>query len=145
MSLRDPNRLPTIQNPDVVRLTPDHLPQIMALYESSYPDHAFDPRMLETGQFFGLWKGTQLASIAGIHVYSPQYRVAAIGNVTTLPAYRNQGLGKAVISALARSLLARVDDIGLNVNCDNHAAIHSYQQLGFEVTDTYHEVMAIKP
>lgn len=141
MILTDPHRFRRYLTPDVVRLTPTHLPQMMALYDASYPDHAFDPRMLETGQFFGIWRDDQLASIAGIHVYSPEYRVAAIGNVTTHPAYRNQGLGKAVIASLLQSLMETVDHIGLNVKCDNHAAIHSYQQLGFDLIDTYHEIM----
>lgn len=141
MILTDPTLFQRYLTPDVVRLTPDHLPQIMALYDASYPDHAFDPRMLETRQFFGIWRDDQLASIAGIHVYSPEYRVAAIGNVTTHPRYRNQGLGKAVIASLLQSLMDTVTHIGLNVKSDNHAALRSYQQLGFEHVDTYHEAM----
>ncbi|NUM46276.1 MAG: GNAT family N-acetyltransferase [Anaerolineales bacterium] len=145
MILANPTPLQNYLTPDVVRLTADHLPEIHALYAESYPDHAFDPRMLETRQFFGLWRANRLVSIAGIHVYSPAYRVAAIGNVTTLPAFRNQGLGKAVVATLTRSLLDSVDDIGLNVKEDNRAALHSYQKLGFVVVDSYHEMMATTP
>ncbi|GAB4581483.1 MAG: hypothetical protein Fur0022_42300 [Anaerolineales bacterium] len=142
MILVDPERVRAYEHPDVIRLNGTHLGEIAALYEISYPDHAFDPRMLETGQFFGRWSAGQLVSVAGIHVYSPAYRVAAIGNVTTHPEYRNRGMGKSVIAALTHSLLQTVDHIGLNVKRDNLAAIHSYQQLGFSVVASYLEGIA---
>ena len=34
----------------------------------------------------------RLASVAGIHVYSRTYRVAALGNIATMPTHRNRGL-----------------------------------------------------
>lgn len=141
MILNDPARLRDF-HPEGVRLNLEHISEVAALYEASYPGHAFDPRLLETGQFFGLWREGQLVSIAGIHVYSPTYRVAAIGNVTTHPDYRNRGLGKSVVAALSLSLFETVDHIGLNVKRDNLAAVHSYQQLGFGILDSYHEIMA---
>ncbi|MDY6785807.1 MAG: GDP-mannose 4,6-dehydratase, partial [Cyanobacteriota bacterium] len=39
---------------------PNDYVQASQLYEISYPDNAFDPRMLETGQFVGLRDGDQL-------------------------------------------------------------------------------------
>jgi ribosomal protein S18 acetylase RimI-like enzyme len=142
MILTSTSRFSSFNHADVVPLTPENLAEVAALYAASYPDNAFDARMLETGQFFGLREDGLLVSVAGIHVYSPEYRVAAIGNVTTHPQYRNRGYGKAVTAALLRSLADRVDQIGLNVKADNYPAIHSYQQLGFEIVDTYHEIMA---
>ena len=68
-----------------VCLRPEHLPEIQALFQISYADNAFDPRMLETGQYFGIWDANQLVSISGVHTYSPVFRVAAIGNVVTHP------------------------------------------------------------
>ncbi|MCB9136473.1 MAG: GNAT family N-acetyltransferase [Anaerolineales bacterium] len=141
MSLIDPTRLEAFLTPEVVRLTPADHPALATLYSASYPDNAYDPRMLETGQFFGLWYEGKLVSVAGIHVYSPAYRVATIGNVATHPAYRNRGLGQTVIATLTHSLLAKVDDIGLNVKVDNLAAIHTYKKLGFETVAPYHEIM----
>ncbi len=142
MLLTTTAHLPAFHHPGVVRITSENLDEVNLLYSASYPGNAFDPRMLETGQFFGLWEDGHLVSIAGIHVYSPAYRVAAIGNITTHPQYRNCGYGKAVTAALLRSLVDRVDHIGLNVKADNYAAIHSYQQLGFEGVGSYHELMA---
>ena len=144
MILQDPDQLQNFLNPQAVRVTEDHVSEITALYQASYPGNAFDPRMLDTGQFFGIWEDHLLVSIAGVHVYSPAYRVAAIGNVATHPLYRNRGMGKAVTAALALSLLENVDHIGLNVKADNEPALKSYQQLGFVVVSPYHEMMATR-
>lgn len=139
MALTDPNRVTAVDTAQVVPLTPNDYVQASQLYEISYPDNAFDPRMLETGQFVGLRDGDQLISIAGIHVYSETYRVAALGNITTHPAYRGQGLARTVTARLCQMLLESVDHIGLNVKADNLAAIKLYQTLGFEVVAPYEE------
>ena len=141
MVLKDQAQLQPFVSPRAIRLLPEHLPEIQALYQASYAGNAFDPRMLETGQFYGLWEANQLVSVSGIHVYSPAFRVAAIGNVATHPDYRNRGFAKAVTAALCQSLLEKVDQIGLNVKADNVPAIQSYRRLGFEVCASYHEVM----
>ena len=52
--------------------------------------------MLETGKYFGIRREGILVSVAGIHVYSPEYDVAALGNITTHPDFRGQGLGRKV-------------------------------------------------
>ncbi len=143
MILANLTRFQDFLSPNTMPLTREHLAEVTSLYAVSYPENAFDPRMLETGQFSGIWEDNQLVSIAGIHVYSPGYRVAAVGNVTTHPQYRNRGYGKMVTATLILSLLEKVDYIGLNVKANNWAAIHSYQQLGFEISASYHEMMAI--
>lgn len=139
MALSDASRVTTVDTTQVMSLTPNDYVQASQLYEISYPGHAFDPRMLETGQFIGLRDGDQLISIAGIHVYSEAYRVAALGNITTHPAYRGRGLARTVTAKLCQMLLESVDHIGLNVKADNIAAIKLYQTLGFEVVAPYEE------
>ncbi len=115
------------------------LPEINQLYQESYPENAFDPRMLESGKTIGIRLLGQLASIAGIHSYSATYRVAALGNITTHPEHRNQGYGKAVTARLCQLLEGSVDFIGLHVKCDNQPAISLYQSLGFRITSIYEE------
>jgi predicted GNAT family acetyltransferase len=95
--------------------------------------------MLETNQFFGIRKGMRLISIAGIHVYSEEYRVAALGNITTHPLHRGKGYGTLVTARLCKSLLKNVDHIGLNVKADNRIAIVCYRKLGFEIIAPYGE------
>lgn len=125
----------------VVRLSMKDLPAIQTLYKESYPENWFDARMLETGQYFGIIEENRIVSIAGIHVYSPQYKVAAIGNITTLPTYRNKGYGSRVTATLCQSLCREGIRIGLNVKADNNAAISCYRRIGFERVASYGEFM----
>ena len=140
MFLTRPERVAGIETDDVERLSPADLPQLQAFFAIAYPDNWFDPRMLETGQYFGIRRDGNLQSVAGIHVYSRRYRVAALGNIATVPGARGLGLAGRVTARLCRSLLADVDAIGLNVHADNRAAIACYRRLGFDVIASYEEV-----
>ena len=132
--------LSKIDTTKVKRLSVSDLPMIKTLYDESYPGNWFDKRMLETNQYFGIFEGNRLVSIAGIHVFSPKYKVAALGNITTHPDYRNKGFGKMVSARLCKSLLDEgIENIGLNVKADNLAAISSYEKIGFERVTDYNE------
>ena len=141
MALLDQTPVSSIDCSDVERLSMKDLTSIQALYKESYPGNWFDPRMLETSQYFGIWESKRLVSIAGIHVYSPQYKVAALGNIATLPTHRNKGYGKQVTARLCQSLIEEGIHIGLNVKTDNHAAISCYRNLGFQTIASYEEFM----
>ncbi len=139
MGLMHKERVETIDTTRVVPLSTSDVDELEALYRLSYPGNSFDPRMLETGCYYGMRQGKELVSVAGIHVYSPRYKVAALGNVTTHSAYRGQGLATIVCAKLCQALLQTVDYIGLNVKADNLSAIHTYERLGFEYIATYEE------
>jgi predicted GNAT family acetyltransferase len=125
----------------VEQLSLADLPALQALYASAYPGNWFDPRMLETGCYYGLRRDGEIVSVAGVHVYSPRHRAAALGNITTHPAYRGQGLCTAVTARLCQGLRSHIDFIGLNVLVDNPAAIHCYEKLGFTMAGEYEEFM----
>jgi len=139
MALTDHTRLRAVAPTGEV-LSPDDLPDLLRLYAEAYPGNAFDRRMLETGQYIGVRRAGALVAVAGVHVWSPVYRVAALGNVTTHPAARGQGLATAAVAALCRKLLDTVDVVSLNVKADNAAAIAVYQRLGFTPIADYDEV-----
>jgi ribosomal protein S18 acetylase RimI-like enzyme len=141
MALADRSRLKRVDTSDVVSLSAADLDEVKVLYGVSYPGNWFDPRMLETGQYYGIRRDRDLVSVAGIHVYSPLYRIAALGNITTLPELRGQGLGTRVTAKTCQSLFGSVDHIGLNVKADNASAIASYRALGFERVADYEEFM----
>ena len=82
-----------------------------------------------------------MISIAGIHVCSKKYKVAALGNIATHHDHRNKGFGKSVTARVCQSLLKDVEHIGLNVKADNEIAISCYKKLGFEIIGTYYEYM----
>ncbi len=144
MLLRDPDKLLSYDTSDVISLTRDDLGEIQSFYQQSYTGNWFDPRMLDTGQYCGIRVDRTLASVAGVHVYSPAYKVAALGNIATRPDYRGRGLGARVTAGLCRQLLRSVETIGLNVKADNAAAIACYTKLGFAFNAEYGEYMAVR-
>jgi len=139
MALTRTELLDVVDVSRVVSLSLTDLEELARLYEQNYPGNWFVPRMLKTNQYFGIHGPRGLVSAAGIHVYSPTYKVAALGNITTHPDFRGQGLGKAVTAKLCLSLLETVEHIGLNVQMDNGKAIRCYRRLGFEVIGSYEE------
>ncbi|MHC4424471.1 MAG: GNAT family N-acetyltransferase [Planctomycetota bacterium] len=141
MALNGRSFLYDVDCSQVVRLTKNDLDEMLRLYEESYPDNWFNPRMLETRQYFGIKIENRLVSAAGIHVYSKKYKVAALGNIVTHPDHRGNGFGKSVTARLCQSLSEHVDHIGLNVQADNTIAISLYEKLGFEIVSSYYECM----
>ncbi|MFJ9074642.1 GNAT family N-acetyltransferase [Streptomyces sp. NPDC102278] len=138
MALTDPDR--AARHPEgpwrPAPLDRSDLPELLALFEQAYPGNWFDHRMLDTGQYLGARQDGRLVAVAGVHVHSATYRVAAIGNVATHPEVRGQGAGGACVAALCRRLGSTVDHVGLNVRADNATAVGLYRRLGFsEVTE----------
>ncbi|MGW4462000.1 GNAT family N-acetyltransferase [Micromonospora sp. NPDC004704] len=125
---------------EVVELTTTDLTEVAGFYELAYPAHSFVPRMIEQGPYVGVRRGGELVAVAGVHVFSPRYRVAAIGNVATHPQARGQGLASVAVAELCRRMLTTVDRIALNVKADNNAAIALYNRLGFSPVADYTEL-----
>jgi ribosomal protein S18 acetylase RimI-like enzyme len=139
MVLADPAALAAVPRGGVQPLGSADLPAMERFYAAAYPDNWFDRRMVETGQYVGVWDGARLLCVAGVHVYSARTRVAALGNIATRPEARRQGLARRATAALCRSLRRHVDTIGLNVHAENAGAIRCYRGLGFAVVTPYAE------
>lgn len=142
MSLRTPPQ--KVNEPDIRRLDLSHLSDILDLYTVAYRNNWFDKRMLETGKYFGLYDGIKLTGIAGIHVFSRFYRVAALGNIATHPDHRGRHIAFRLTSALCCDLLQDDCIIGLNVKSDNEYAIRCYKKAGFAITGKYEEFLIQK-
>ncbi|MEU1248173.1 GNAT family N-acetyltransferase [Micromonospora arida] len=138
MALTAPARLSVVRPEGVVLGTAD-LPGLRRLYAQAYPGNWFDPRMVDTGQYLGVREDGELVAVAGVHVWSPVYRVAALGNVTTHPRWRGRGLGAAVVAALCVRLRETVEHVTLNVKADNTAAVRLYERVGFTRVADYEE------
>jgi len=116
------------------------LPELEAFYREAYPETWFTARMLATRRYVGIRRDGRLACVAGVHVYSPTWGAAALGNVATLPERRGQGLAQGACAALCQLLLDDgIETIALNVRADNEAAIAAYARLGFEKVTPYWE------
>ncbi len=148
MALSDtdmPGRIPADVNgtEQPLQLSVSDIPALLELYENSYPGNWFEPEMLGLNLYYGIYKDNdrskKLLCTAGTHVYSPEYRAAALGNITTLPEYRGRGYGASVTAALCRALLNQNIHIGLNVKQNNQAAIACYRKTGFSICAEYGE------
>jgi len=130
-----------INDPNIRKLSPDDLKVVTDFYRTAYPHNWFDKRMLETGKYFGYFAGETLAGVAGVHVYSAKYSVAALGNIAVLPAFRGRQIGFRLTSVLCHDLVQTTCTTGLNVRSDNAAAIKLYKNAGFEITGRYEECL----
>lgn len=130
---------PDFNNQNIRKLSMQDLNAIKEFYIVSYPQNWFDSRMLETNKYFGYFIENKLVGVSGIHVYSEQYRVAALGNIATHPDFRGQKIAYQLTSALCSDLQKSVDYIGLNVNSENKYAIQCYRKIGFEIIGEYDE------
>lgn len=140
MALTDRSTLDAFNSSEAVALSMAEADELSHLYEASYPGNWFVPRMLETGFYYGVRRGGALVSVAGVHVYSPRYKAAALGNITTRPDARGQGFATVATARLCQELLrAGIEHIGLNVRADNTSAIGCYTKLGFRHVADYGE------
>ncbi len=139
MALTDKSLLSNFDTSRAAGLSMPHLSEIISLFKKAYPGNFFEPKMLETKQYYGIRQSGELVSAAGVQVYSRRYKVAALGNITTHPECRGKGYGTTVTAKVCQSLLRDIDHIGLNVKADNISAIKCYERLGFEVIDSYGE------
>ena len=110
-----------------------YLPELQAFYREVYPENWFSPRMLATQRYYGIRLEGKIVSVAGVHVYSPAYDAAVLGNVATHPRMRGHGLARLACARLCHELLQDgIHNIGLVVHAHNTSAIAVYQALGFE-------------
>jgi ribosomal protein S18 acetylase RimI-like enzyme len=146
LGLVDPTRLERYDANGVDLLAPADLDEVEAFYARAYPGTWFQARMLETGRYVGIRRDGELACVAGIHVWSPTWGVATLGNVATLPDARGAGLATTACARLCRLLLEDgINVISLNVRADNASAIRAYEKLGFAQATDYVEVALAAP
>lgn len=133
MALVDFSKIASIETSGVIQFSENDLEMLEMFYSGAYPTNVFNARMLQTGRYYGVRQNNTIISAAGVHVYSPTYRVAALGNVSTQPESRGRGLAAKVCAKLCQVLYAEgIEQIGLNVRADNVTAIALYERLGFE-------------
>jgi ribosomal protein S18 acetylase RimI-like enzyme len=120
---------------EAVRLDQGDAGHLNRLYQLGLNAH-LPEQAVAAGVYYGVRRGTRLIAAAGTHVISPQWGIAAVGNVYTHREYRGQGLARVVTSAVTADLLARCDTVVLNVRADNPPALSVYRALGYrEHTD----------
>ena len=147
MWLPDTSALDGDELPGIEPLGPEHADELAdfyahrALRADESHGRFFAPYMLALCPWFALRERGELVSVAGVHVFSRRYGVAALGNVATVPERRGRGLARAVCARLCRELAASVPLVGLNVAVANQAARACYRALGFREVLRYEEAV----
>lgn len=129
----------TLSTGKIIRLDDAHASVLLQFYEKSYPGNYFHARMISSGKYFGCFDNNSLLAVAGVHVYSREYKIAVLGNIATHPDYRGNQLAAIVTSHLVEELNNEGLFVTLNVKCDNDYAIRCYQKLGFRKQCEYEE------
>jgi GNAT superfamily N-acetyltransferase len=114
---------------DAVRLREPDLPAMRALARRESMS-AFERDPLVRGPWYGVWRDGRLIAQAGTHLLLE--RAAEIGNVVTAAAYRRQGYGSRVVTALLQELGGQGYVVFLHVLKKNKRALVFYEKLGFE-------------
>lgn len=130
-----------VENGEIRPLSTSDAETVLSFYSSAYPDGYFEPHMLESGRFVGMMVDGRLVSVAGVHIYSPAYKIAVLGAIATLPEFRGKGFATILTSHLCQQLVKERLLICLNVKADNTTAIKSYSRIGFTITHEYQEAL----
>lgn len=98
----------------------------------------FLPHALASGHYYGVRENGRLVAIAGTHLASARYNIAALGSVFTHPDHRGKGLGRICSSHVLASVgRAGIGRVVLNVEEQKAAARRIYERLGFRTACTY--------
>lgn len=86
----------------LTRLNISEIAELRSFYTDPYPANWFEHRMLEAGIYTGVrGMSDDLVAVAGTHILSPTLRLAALGNIALLPAWRGHGLASRPASLAA--------------------------------------------
>ncbi len=85
--------------------------------------------------YYGAFEGNRLVSLGGTYIKLPELWV--IGDVVTLPEYRNMGFAKSVVSAIVKDALRSGAMAMLHVNEDNEPALRAYRSVGFQAVQEF--------
>jgi uncharacterized protein len=77
----------------------------------------------------------EIVSMAAVEAAIPE--MTQIGAVYTMPEWRDQGLGRAAVSALAQESLGHTPEVSLVVGVENAPARRAYTALGFQCNHDY--------
>lgn len=122
-----------VENTDnkIIPLTKAHVPQMLMLTEQTRPG-PFYQRTIEFGNYFGIFDGTQLVSMAGQRLQTHTH--CEVSAICTHPHYTGKGYAAATTQKVCNEILKTGKTPFLHVRQDNTGAIHLYRKLGFEIS-----------
>ena len=98
----------------------------------------FLPQALASGHYYGVREKGRLIAMAGTHLASARYNIAALGTVFTHPDHRGKGLASICSSHVLASVgRAGIHRVVLNVEDEKVTARRIYERLGFQTACVY--------
>jgi len=91
----------------------------------------FGPRTLEMGDYFGVFEGERLISMAGERAHAPGLR--EVSGVCTHPDFQGRGLARRLMEKLIHRQLLRGERPFLHVMTANAGAVGLYRRMGFAI------------
>jgi ribosomal protein S18 acetylase RimI-like enzyme len=116
------------------QLTPADAHAMVALAELTEPG-PFRLRTIELGNFYGIFRGAQLISMAGKRMHMPGF--VEVSGVCTHPDARGQGYARALMQIVIDEIEQTSRTSFLHAWEDNPAT-RLYESLGFSLTRTFH-------
>jgi ribosomal protein S18 acetylase RimI-like enzyme len=139
--LCDTESYPYSRPPQLVTLTDEHIPQMLALTKLTNPG-PFAPRSIDFGHYEGIFEGEQLVAMAGQRMNPVPY--AEVSAVCTHPDHTGKGYARLLLQYQVGRIQAEGNIPFLHVRHDNHRAIRVYESLGFRKRITVHFYAMIK-
>ncbi|HWZ59586.1 MAG TPA: GNAT family N-acetyltransferase [Gemmatimonadaceae bacterium] len=127
---------------ELVVLGDADIPAMRALAELTEPG-PFSERTIDFGGYLGIRDGARLVAMTGQRLAVPGF--TEVSAVCTHPDYRGRGYAAALVSAVARAMVARGVVPFLEVRQDNVGAIRVYERLGFRIRRTLHFTALQRP
>jgi ribosomal protein S18 acetylase RimI-like enzyme len=113
---------------DLVQLTDDHIPQMLALTNLTNPG-PFAARTIDFGHYQGVFEDDKLVAMTGQRLHPFNY--AEVSAVCTHPDHTGKGYARALLLSHINRIKAAGEIPFLHVRGDNERAIKVYESLGF--------------
>lgn len=134
----------------IVPMTPDHLPQVMAIDAQCYPipwsREVYESELARTDdRYYVIARPDRVVGHAGVAFEESE---AHITTVTVSPDSRGEGIGARLFLALALAACRRNTSLALEVAADNPAAQALYRRFGLApvgIQRGYYKNMGLSP
>ena len=106
---------------------------------------AYSEKLFTRAITFEAWSESTLAGLVAAYFNDPDGKAGYISSVSTLKAHR----GKGIAATLMRSCIAYAEElsfqnISLEVEKDNQAAVNMYEAFRFQVCEKRHSVLVMR-
>jgi ribosomal protein S18 acetylase RimI-like enzyme len=121
-------RAAVVDGPPVTTMGAEQVADMTGLTDLVFPGF-FRPRTLEMGSYYGIYRGSRLAAMAGERMRLDGYQ--ELSAVCTHPDYTGRGYAQRLLGVLCNSAFDRGFTPFLHVYADNARAIGVYRRMSF--------------